>query len=460
MKGRIKDIEKSGHRLVTRRDFLAHGLISFAAMTTLPRFSFAACGGVEASSTYVPFMVFDMAGGAALPGNFLVGKEGGPEDLLTSYDVIGWNPREAGALNKDFGLPMSAKYSRLLAGILANTSPEARANTQMGSICHFAQDDTSSNRMNAAGLILSAGFRGSYISNGLGINDSASGGNSSPVLPSAALRPTFVRSVTDVLGAANFGGSAFRDMTVEQMKGVAEGGISLSRIQRELFGGPEGQVLGELSKCAYEKNLEFLQGVSGLDPRLDATAQGVYQINQNSDPGSESAVAAALVMNALKGQAGPGVWTLGGCDYHSGKIEPGDTKDLEMGVQIGRAIELAHRLKKPFFFQLLTDGGCNATRGERAWSGDDGTKCMTVLGSYDPNAKPKMIRQQVGHFTDGQGAERATLIGSEPSLVGYAVLANYLNVCGKISDFNVIAPGVFTGPGQLKKVLLFEGKTS
>ncbi|MGE0615082.1 MAG: hypothetical protein AB7P04_05550 [Bacteriovoracia bacterium] len=460
-----KHLSEGNHKLVTRRDFLSHGLIAFSAATAMPSVLLwglkqaraADCGG-DVGSSMVPFMAFDMAGGAALPANFLVGLKGGPEDLLTKYDLLGWNPKEGGALNTDFGIPMSAKYSKLLEGILTNASPEARANLRMGSFCHFAQDDTSGNRMNAATLALRAGFRGAYVSNGISMIDSLSGGNSAPVVASAAYKPTFVRSVNDVLGATNFGGQPFKGFKVPKMKAMADSGITLSREQAEDFlDQTDGDVLKELSKCGYEKSLVFLNNVAGLDPRLDTEAQAVYGINANTDPGTLPAVIASLTMNTLKAQAGPSVWTLGGCDYHDGTQTTGDGKDREMGIQIGRAVELAHRLKKPFFFQLLTDGGTDAQVGTRKWRGDSGDKCMTVIGYYNPKGAPKMIRKQVGYYTNGQGAERNTLIGGEPSLVGYAVLANYLNVQGRLNEFAALAPGVFTGAGQLDSVLIFEG---
>ena len=67
-----------------------------------------------------------------------------------------------------------------------------------------------------------------------------------------------------------------------------------------------------------------------------------------------------------------------------------------------------------------------------------------------------MIRKQVGRYTEGQGADRSTLTGNSPSLVAYAVFANYLNCCGMLGSFPEFAPGVFTGAGELKSVLLFE----
>lgn len=451
---------------VTRRDFLAQGFLLYSGMIALPnvfglglRKAVSECGG-GIGPNLTPFMVFDMAGGAALPGNFLVGKKGGPEDLLSSYNRLGWDPRAQGALYKDFGLPMSAKYSKMLKGILDNTSADARKTFRMGSFCHFAQDDTTGNKLNAANLVLSAGFRGSFITNGLGVVDSPSGGGSASVVNNISLKPTIVSSVDGVLGAVNLGGPSYKGVRPEQIKALAENTIELSRIQKgDYLDLPDGKVLGDLSKCAYEKSLDFLSGIDGLDPRKNTAAKAVYKIDETTGSSDVNAVTAALTMNALMGQSGPGVWTLGNCDYHTGSAVEGDRQDELMGIQIGLAIELAHQMKKPLFFQLLTDGGCDAS-GERNWSGDSGDKCMTVIGYYKPDGAPKMRRTQVGHYTDGQGAERGTLIGSEPALVGYAVFANYLNICGKLDDFSTYAPGVFTGAGQLESVIIFEKEKS
>src|SRR5690349_5557456 len=98
-------------RPVTRRELLAQGFIGFSAMATMPTLAGLLstramamnmeCGG--AVETYLPFMVFDMAGGAALPANFLVGRQGGATDLLGNYNLLGWDPRAAGAIDSRFG---------------------------------------------------------------------------------------------------------------------------------------------------------------------------------------------------------------------------------------------------------------------------------------------------------------------------------------------------------------------
>ncbi len=453
------------HPLVTRRDFLSHGLLAFSAISAAPTFlggsnAWAAaagmCGGATGGSTALPFLAFDMAGGASLPGNFLVGKRGGAEDLLSSYGTLGWNPRESGALNKDFGLPMSAKYSKLLAGIMQTASAGARANLRMGSFCHTAQFDSSSNELNAGTLVLKSGTRGTYITNGTGSEDSVTGGNSSGPQQSATFKPTFVRSVGDLLSSTNFGGASFTGIDVAKIKSLAQGAVELGEVQKEAFMGMAGgKTLADGSVCAYSKSLDFLAGVQGLDPRQDGIAAGVYGINAGSAPDDMNVVAASVVMNSVNGFAGPGTWSLGGCDYHTGDQATGDGKDLEMGLQMGKAIELAFQMKKPLFFQLITDGGNSAQEGTRNWSADSGERTMTVIGFFDPKGPPEMIRSQVGQFTDGQGADPASVIGGNPTLVAYAAFANYLSVTGRLGEFSTYAPGVFTGTDELKKVLIF-----
>src|SRR4051812_27739114 len=95
----------------------------------------------ETSGKHVPFLVFDLAGGAGLPANFLVGKKAGPYDLLSSYNQLGWSPRKSGAVDNRFGLPMANKdISKVLAGMLSVMSENAQANLRMASILNISQD--------------------------------------------------------------------------------------------------------------------------------------------------------------------------------------------------------------------------------------------------------------------------------------------------------------------------------
>jgi hypothetical protein len=138
----------------------------------------------------------------------------------------------------------------------------------------------------------------------------------------------------------------------------------------------------------------------------------------------------------LKGNCGPGVLTIAGCDYHDGTQTTGDTKDLEIGQQIGRAVELAHRMNTPFFFAVVTDGGLYSDPGTRHWRGDSGIRGLAVMGYFKPGGPPEQRRTQLGAFTDGQGVDRSTYVGSDPKRVAFAIFANYLSINGQLGLFS------------------------
>jgi hypothetical protein len=457
----------AGHKVgLSRRELLSHGFFAGAAALLMPSASLfwskearaADCGG-GASSNTLPFMTFDMAGGAALAGNVLVGKQGGSQDLLRAYDLLGWDPRASGALDTRFGLPMSAQYSKLLAGMIGAMSPEAQARLRMGSVCHFSQLDTSSNKLNIAGLVSAAGGQGTTVNKGFAIKASNSGGNSDAVTVFPTLTPIAVKTVDDVVGAARFGGTPLSSLAPGQRVELAAQTRALSMQQRELIRqGRNGQLLYDLTGCVYDKNMEYANGgETALDPRLDTAAQAIFGITANTAVTDMNALAAGVIVNTISGKAGAGVWTLGDCDYHTGEQTKGDKQDGLMGQMIGRAVEYAHRNQKPFFFHLITDGSCSANRGTRNWS-QDTNEGMSLFGYYLPGGAPSYAQNgtQVGAFTDGQTVDRSTAVGSAARLGALAVFANYCNVANKMTEFNQLAPNSFS-PDVLRQILLFQG---
>ena len=457
-------------RPITRRDFLSQGILSFSALTFLPTpltliqsaFADAQCDG--GGGTYIPFLVFDCAGGAMLPSNFLVTDEGG--ELLPSYSQLGWEPKNTpDSLNKDFGLPMAKKESKILEGILASASAEARILLRMGSFCHSAQSDSSGNPLNAAALVAKFGYKGKTISQAIGMQNSISGGNSVLALPPESFKALYVPNI-DVLkdSVALSQNSALGILSSSALGNLFVAGKSLSQSQLlDLESSVSGGLLSRLSECSYlENEKKSKEGASGVDPRADAQFREVYNINVNSSATSIDVVSAGIVKNVLSGIAGPGVITIGDCDYHQGNQTKSDAKDREIGVQIGRAVQAAHRMKQPLFFQVITDGGCSNLEGTRTWVSDSNEKCMTVIGYYKPEGAMAQRRQQVGYFTKGQGAAKEALsgLGNNPLKVTASVLANYLNLhvpqnqlSGEV--FKIIPSNLFNGNEELDKVLIF-----
>ena len=454
-----------GHsRPVTRRQLMAQGFRASTAAVLAPSFgplsiaslAYGRSKSLASLTSFIPYMIFDLDGGAAMPGNFLVGREGGPQDLLTSYDRLGWDPRALdNPLAEDFGLPMSRNYSKILAGMLSAASSEALAKFRMGSICHFAQDDSGDNKSSPIGAISDLGNQGSILKLPLGTRRTVSGGRSDVPYVSSSLKPLALTRVSD-LGAALSYGTVVRQMPQAQRALLASALKDLSGIQTEhLLNHADAVSLpGRINGVMADNERLTTGGLADVDARGDPIFASTYKISPQTADDDFLAVSATVCKNVLQRTTGPGVITIGGCDYHTGRQEDGDAKDLEIGMQIGAAIESAHRLQSPLFLQILTDGGIYPRQGTRIWQGDAGDKGLTVLGYYNPAGAPSQRRLQIGKYTNGQGADRSTLVGAEPARAAWAVFANYLSVMGMLGRMEDFAPGVFTTT-ELDSVLIF-----
>ena len=452
-------------RPVTRRDFISRGLCAGAGTVMAPtvlgwlgqNLAFSEARAAEAA-TAPKFITFDCAGGAALFANFLVGGAGGAIDLLPTYDKLGWNPKATGALDSRFGLPMATKESKILAGILGATSPEAQAGLRFGSLLHIGQIDTSENPLSILSLIDSSRLStGSLIEGALGLNQTPSGGISKPLLDLTGNRPYFVRDLPTLISAVGLGGEYMKYGDIDRRR-VAKlmGRLSSSQLGTFLNGGLT-QAAHDYLSTSFKQMEGKATTTTALDPRLNPDFQQLYGIAPGSDGTATNVLRAALVMNTLAGNTGPSVITIQGCDYHDGTQTTGDAKDLEIGTEIGRAVEAAKRLKVPLFIHVITDGGIYPDPGTRVWRGDSVETSMSVLGYYHPTQAPQYHvagRVQIGAYTSNQGADRSTLIGANPALAANAALANYLSIAGKLDLLSTIYPQSIPA-NQLEQTLIF-----
>ena len=134
----------SGHgRPATRREFLARGLIAGTATVFLPSIATLLAREVQAQTGCqldtgagmlgagkIPFICFDLAGGANIAGsNVLVGQQGGQLDTLTTagYSKLGLpgtmlpNSSTGTFINTEFGLAFHSD-SAFLRGMQSTTS--------------------------------------------------------------------------------------------------------------------------------------------------------------------------------------------------------------------------------------------------------------------------------------------------------------------------------------------------
>lgn len=444
-------INQHGSHL-SRRELLGLGLVSATGVLLSPHLFARVYAPRPSNGTSVPYLAFDLAGGPSLSGNFLVGGAGGALDLLPSYDRLGWNPRTA-TIERSFGLPMAPRsISKMAEGMLATMSAAAVSKFRLGSIAHVSRDDTQDNPQSIARLVASTHSDRILIGNPLGTTTATSGGSSRSLRDVASHTSVYVRDLNSILDLNSLRGpvGALPSSTLERFM-RAKLGLSRRESQRIL-----AQRDAELVGAGYEA-MGKVGATFPLDPRANVNAQAVYGITPQSGPADLRVIRAGIVNAVIGGATGPGTITIGGCDYHDGTFTTGDAKDLEIGQEIGRAVELAHRYGKPLFIHLYADGSVNSVAGARDWQGDDGEKSLSIIGFYSPTG-PSAYRSsssmQIGHYLSGQGVARDTIVGSAPSQGACAAFANYLNVCGRINEFENYLPRLFSSQ-QLDSLLVF-----
>jgi hypothetical protein len=431
-KAKYKNIETfSGHAFPqSRRDFVKLGLLAGGGMlvpSLFPQNLFAQ------QTNRIPFLTFDLAGGASLPGNFLVGKKGGAEDFARQYEQNGWDPRKASSLDKTFGLPMSSLESGLLRGLKETLPQELLAMNQpffkMASHLHFSLDDTGVNKTSALTVITKAGLQGSLVKNGLGHRASQSGGNGSSFLDDSKFKPRIVTSLDDVLKLTSLG----------------DGFDQLSANAKTKLIAALAQSADASTKDVYKQLAKYGGKHDKGNPQNDAIMNQIY--------GGNETIQAAIVLNVLKGYTGPGVITIDGCDYHDGGRDSGDQKDFEIGRAIGRAVHAAFLNKIPLFFQIMTDGGMTADSFNRRWQGDSPLRSMTILGYFNPNGQVKLRKNQIGHVTDTGEVDISNPISASADKGAISTLVNYLYIHNDMTTIEKILGRMSTQ--EIDELLVF-----
>lgn len=442
---------------VTRRDFLSLGLIQTAAFTMAPSlltfFKSQMAKAQGQVTNDVPFLVIDLAGGAAMPGNFLVGRPGGSKDLLKDYSSLGWNPRETGALDETYAIPMSKKRSKMLEGINSMLSPEYRKNLTMGSILAFSRDDTSENVLSSITSISEIQNGGKLLKRGIGLNNTDSGGNSRSTTSLDGSKPFYLSNLNDFEGISNMG-NLMKTNTGAKLKSMERADLEYAMRQKG------NEELKNFLTSTYGQ-LNQLTDPRVFDPRANNDAKAIYGAANRGDIPDNLALQAAVTHNLLNNNVGASVISLGGFDYHDNSQTTGDNKDLEAGQAIGRAVQMAAKRNKPLFFQIITDGGVYAKESsnfERAWAGDSPVRSMTVIGFYNPQGNTEILSTQVGAYEDGGVVDQNTSVGNNLAMVQKAVMANYLNVTGRLGEFNAITKSNDLQGKNLEELLMIAKK--
>src|SRR5580704_5241798 len=227
----------------TRREFLAAGMISGGGIVIGPAWlggllkaSRANAGlapditpllapsqcNVPTASGGIPFICFDLAGGANLVGSeVIVGTQGGQSNFLSTagYERLGvpgnMVPSSSANIDASLGLLWHADGA-IKRGILSKaTTPATAAGTNGAVLCAMSQNDTQNNPHNPMYAIALAGAQGQLMTL-IGTESSASGGNSmAPMMYiNPALQPTTIDQPSDATALVSTGGASSDPLSV------------------------------------------------------------------------------------------------------------------------------------------------------------------------------------------------------------------------------------------------------
>lgn len=453
-------------RPISRRELLASGIIPFAGAISLPPLLsiFAKAGVAEAAdlvcpgagrSALCPLIVLNLSGGAAMAANFVPRTR--DLQLLSSYSKMGLGRGSTLQTQTEFSnRALFYQASGMLQGIRTGATLQTLTNTSFVGVCVRSQDDSAMNKFDISGMAAKAGVAGSILPN-LGRANTVTGNKNLPayVRPPA---PLVVGRYEDIIGALGVSGSLASLSNTEKVQ-LFEMTKKLSNQQgRTIQSYTGGEILSHLMNCANTKNTDLAAGRGGAstDPLSSGAFSTVWGINANTNRGSMEYVFAAMVYNALNGNAGTANLEMGGYDYHNGTRTLGDTQDQRAGLVMGRILQSFSVLNKKAVLVVTSDGAVTSPDSDTAggpWSSDRGTAGAAYIMAYDPSGAHATRSSQLGHYTEGQAADDTFLTGGNPELAAGAIFANYLNFNSQIALLDRVIPRVFSS-ADLEKVLV------
>lgn len=445
---------QTGHsKPTTRREFLAHGMIPFAASLMAPQFlnlilssvanaqAAVVCNGVTAK--WIPFVSLNLSGGAAMASNFVPMKSNG--DRLASYSKMGLGDNQVPLVQEFGGANFAGSngnlIGKMLEGIRSVASTDTLSNTSFIGVCVRSRDDSGENPFSINGLVTKAGLLGSHLPN-LGAQSTITGVNQKPAYITPPT-PLVVRSFRDILNSLGYSAALGSQLSNTQKIKLAQLVSKLSESQaRKLASVTTGDQIHNLVACAGIKNEELIQeGSSVVDPVKNSTFANIWQLNANSQQNSNNYVFGSMVYNALMGFAGATSLEMGGFDYHNNTRNTGDNRDREAGVAMGRILQSANVLQQPLFLYVTSDGAvvsAESTARNSPWTSDRGSAGAAYIFIYDPKGRPAVSNHQIGSFTDDQVADDKFVTGNDPARAAQAVFANYLQFNKRLGDLQKV----------------------
>jgi hypothetical protein len=501
--GRGEPLRHPDHpRPTTRREFIAQGFMaggasvvlpSLAALLANPKIAHAQLAGDIAAAVtscgitqgagMIPFICFDLSGGANMMGsNVLGGMQGGQLDFISvaGYSKLGLPgsmiPNSSTTNNIDASLTLRyQKDSAQLRGIKTTfTNTAAMADVTGTLIPALSQNDTNTNPHNPMYGIWQAGAQGALL-NLIGTDSSASGGNSMapPNMINVAAQPSVIDSGRDTAGLVSTGQLSTllpnaNDVTnvLESMKRISDAKLSSSVIQT--YASPTAIANAQaVQACAYTKAAYLLNqypNPGAVDPDDDPVivgSSGSIFTTAEYQGSNDFQMTAAVMKLVVDGDAAAGTIQLGGYDYHTGERATGESRDFDAGQCIGAVLQYAAAKKKPVMIYIFSDGSLASDgtiddsvggRGKGVWTADNQNVAATYWLIYNPAGRAVTAQSnieaslQLGYLNpDGSQNTNSSPAGNNvPNLVQMVVL-NYL----ALHSANDLArwPTLWPGPG-------------
>jgi hypothetical protein len=485
-------------RPVTRRQFLSQGFVTGAAYTVggiapflnprnaradlAPDLNFLRTNvcNITDGAGKIPFICFDLAGGANIAGsNVLVGQQGGQSDFLGTqgYEKMGLPgdmvPGLQDADGNDFanfdlglGFHFDSAFRR---GIMSKISPATAANINGAVIPARSDNDTGNNPHNPLYGIALAGARGSIL--GLaGSENTDSGGNSTLPLTlfDPNLRPTKVDRPSDVVNLVDTG-DLVGILSKEDATKVMESIYRLSDEKMEVVHNlvDRDVDIDKAVRCGYLKAAHIADRFGGepINPGDDLNivaddGSGIFttaEFIQTNRDGGEFRKTASIMKLVMNGFAGAGCIEMGGYDYHGGRRAEGEIKDFRAGQCMGACLEYAARLDMPLMLYVFSDGSLSSNgvidtteegRFKGEWTSDNSSTAGSFFLVYNPprlggmpvlngaTLDDRLRHQQIGYMDAGGSVARAaTPMANNVNLLVNSVVLNYMALHGEQGQF-------------------------
>lgn len=431
---------------VTRRDFLASGLMGMSTMalgsTAMALMSNKAWAQANCATTgafyigdkgHVPFLCIDCAGGMNIAGgNAIMGQAASGfqrevGSIQSDFRKLGipdeFHPSRSGMIDNSMGLKFHST-SGILEGmnevlsLKPGETKDLRNYVDGVIIGAVTNDDTQTNPINTVYMAHKAGAKGDLVQL-VGTANSVSGGNS--VSPTDQIdltkKPSQLTTFNSSSGLLSIGNNI---MGSNFLNATGPGGQG--RMQRFMqilarAGSSHRESISSRSQALKDEINKYEQRLSGVDSVFNRFSPAELNPVTSTDQSrailestygktittftSNEAQSANIINLLTKRVVGAATISVGGGDYHDGTAMSGFNKDREIGRYIGWAFRVAAARNVPCFIHVFTDG---AVIGDAAgqvdpnlqsrtvWRSDDGTRSAALMLVFNP----KKQRQVVG----------------------------------------------------------------